>query len=63
MRPTNHTWVGDLVDSFMVSRMMDLYATGAHTLSTLRDMQTEFGKTMSRGNIHLILKNRFLRGL
>jgi len=33
------------------------------TLSTLRDMlKTDFGKTMSRGNIHLILKNRFYVG-
>jgi site-specific DNA recombinase len=53
----------DPVDSPMVIRMMELYAAGAHTLSTLRDMlKTDFGKTMSRGNIHLILKNRFYVG-
>lgn len=53
----------DLDDSPMVNRMMELYATGAHTLSTLRDMlKTQYGKTMSRANIHLILKNRFYVG-
>jgi hypothetical protein len=53
----------DPVDSPMVIQTMELYATGAHTLSTLRDMlKTNFGKTMSRGNIHLILKNRFYVG-
>jgi hypothetical protein len=53
----------DPVDSPMVIRMMKLYATGAHTLSTLRDMlKTDFGTTMSRGNIHLILKNHFYIG-
>ena len=53
----------DRVDAPMVKRLMDLYATGAHTLTTLRRfLQTEFGKTMSKGNIHLILKNRFYIG-
>jgi site-specific DNA recombinase len=53
----------DPVDSPMVIRMMKLYATGAHTLSTLRDMlKADFGKVMSRGNIYLILKNRFYIG-
>jgi site-specific DNA recombinase len=53
----------DPVDSPMVIRMMDLYAASAHTVSTLRDMlKSDFGKTMSRGNIHLILKNRFYVG-
>ena len=42
---------------------MELYATGGHTLSTLRKvLKTESSKTMSRGNIHLILKNRFYVG-
>ncbi len=53
----------DLVDSPMVIRMMELYATGEHTLTTLRSMlKNDFGKTMSRGNIHLVLKNRFYVG-
>ncbi len=53
----------DPVDSPMVIRIMELYATGAHTLSTLRKMlQTDFGKTMSRNNIHKILTNRFYVG-
>lgn len=53
----------DPVHSLMVIRLIELYATGAHTLSTLRKMlKTDFGKTMSRGNIHLILKNRFYIG-
>ena len=43
--------------------MMELYATGAHTLSTLRDMlKHDFGKIMSRGNIYLVLKNHFYIG-
>jgi site-specific DNA recombinase len=53
----------DPVDAPMVIRLMELYATGAHTLSTLcKVLKTEFDKTMSRGNIHLILKNRFYIG-
>jgi site-specific DNA recombinase len=42
---------------------MELYATGAHTLSSLRKvLKDEFGKIMSLGNIHLILKNEFYIG-
>jgi len=53
----------DPTDSPMVVRLMELYATGEHTLSTLRKMlKAEFGQTMSRGNVHLILKNRFYVG-
>jgi site-specific DNA recombinase len=53
----------DPVDSPMVIRLMEFYATGAHTLSTLLKMlKDDFGKTMSRGNIHLILKNHFYIG-
>ena len=53
----------DPLDSPMVTRLMELYATGAHTLSTLRKfLKSEYGKTMSRGNIHLILTNRFYVG-
>ncbi len=53
----------DPVDSIMVDRMMELYATGAHTISSLRKMlKSDFGKTMSRGNINLILKNKFYIG-
>jgi site-specific DNA recombinase len=50
----------DTVDSPMVIRLMEAYCTGAETLTTLRAMlKREFGKVMSRGNIYLILKNRF----
>ncbi len=53
----------DPVDSVMVDRMMELYATGAHTASSLRKMlKADFGKTMSRSNINLILKNQFYVG-
>ncbi|HEY4009736.1 MAG TPA: recombinase family protein [Acidobacteriaceae bacterium] len=53
----------DPVDSPIVIRMMEAYATGAHTLSTLRKMlKTEFGKTMSKGGIDWVLKNRFYIG-
>jgi site-specific DNA recombinase len=47
----------------MVIRLMEAYATGAETLTSLRQiLKKEFGKVMSRGNIHLILKNRFYVG-
>ena len=53
----------DPVDSVIVSRLFELYATGAHTLSTLtKAIRLETGKTISRGNVHLILKNRFYVG-
>jgi DNA invertase Pin-like site-specific DNA recombinase len=53
----------DPVDSLAVVRLMDEYATGAHTLSTLRKvLKNDFGKTMSRNNIHKILTNRFYIG-
>jgi site-specific DNA recombinase len=53
----------DPVDSPIVIRLVDLYATGAHTLSTLRKvLKTEYGKVMSRTNIHKVLKNRFYIG-
>jgi hypothetical protein len=53
----------DPVDSPMMIRLMELYATGAHTPSTLRKMlKTDFGKTMSRNNVHKILTNRFYIG-
>ncbi|WP_125485106.1 recombinase family protein [Edaphobacter aggregans] len=53
----------DPVDSLIVSRLFALYATGSHTLSTLKKtIHAEAGKKLSRGNIHLILKNRFYIG-
>ncbi len=54
----------DPVDSKIVLRLFELYATGAHTLSTLaKAIRIECGKTISRGNVHLILKNRFYVGV
>lgn len=53
----------DPVDSVTTIRMFELYATGSYTLSTLaKKVRQETGKTMSRGNIHLILKNQFYTG-
>ena len=53
----------DPVDSAIVKRMFELYATGAHTLTTLaKAIRIETGKTISRGNVYLILKNRFYVG-
>lgn len=53
----------DAVDSPMANQLFELYATGAHTLSTLRKfLKTEYGKTMSMGNLHLILKDNFYIG-
>jgi hypothetical protein len=43
--------------------MFELYASGAHTLSTVsRTIRTETGKRISRGNVHLLLQNRFYVG-
>jgi site-specific DNA recombinase len=54
----------DPVDSATVIRLFDLYATGTHTLSTLTNaIRIETGKTISRNNVHRILKNRFYIGL
>jgi hypothetical protein len=53
----------DPVDSPIVIRMMEAYASGTHTLSTLRKLlKTEFGKAMSKGGIDWVLKNRFYIG-
>jgi site-specific DNA recombinase len=53
----------DPVDSVTVIRLFDLYATGAHTLSTVTNaIRIETGKTISRGNVYRILKNRFYIG-
>jgi site-specific DNA recombinase len=53
----------DSVDSDTVNRLFGLYATGAHTLSTLaKAIRMETGKTISRNNVHLILRNRFYVG-
>lgn len=53
----------DPVNSPTVNRLFELYATGEHTLSTLaKTIRIETGKKISRGNVHLILKNRFYVG-
>ena len=53
----------DPEDSPIVNRIFDLYATGSHTLSTVRKtIRAEYGKTISKGNLHLILKNPFYTG-
>jgi site-specific DNA recombinase len=53
----------DPVDSITVRRMFELYATGGHTLTTLaKKIRIETGKVISRGNVYLILKNRFYTG-
>jgi site-specific DNA recombinase len=53
----------DPIDSNTVNRLFELYATGAHTLSTLANaIRLETGKAISRGNVYLILKNRFYVG-
>ncbi|WP_313900696.1 recombinase family protein [Edaphobacter flagellatus] len=53
----------DPIDSITVKRIFELYATGAHTLTTLaKKIRIETGKTISRGNVHRILKNRFYTG-
>jgi site-specific DNA recombinase len=53
----------DPVDSVTVKRMFELYARGSHSLTTLaKTIQVETGKKISRGNVYLILKNRFYMG-
>lgn len=53
----------DAVDSLTVSRIYALYATGVHSLSSLvKAIREETGKTISRNNMHLILKNPFYTG-
>src|SRR5215469_16396188 len=50
-------------DSAIAKRIFELYATGNHTLSTLaKRIRIETGKTISRGNVYLILKNSFYIG-
>jgi site-specific DNA recombinase len=53
----------DPIDSITVKCAFELYATGAHTLSTLRKtIRLEMGKEISRNNVHRILTNRFYIG-
>src|SRR5215469_12950304 len=53
----------DPVDSTTVKRIFELYAGGAHTLSTIRKkIRIDTGKQISRNNIHKILTNRFYVG-
>ena len=53
----------DPVDSNTVLRLFEMYRTGAHTLSTITSaIRIETGKTISRCNVHRILKNRFYIG-
>ena len=50
-------------DSPVVLRLFELYVTGTHTLSTLaKKIRIETGRTISRANVHRILKNRFYVG-
>lgn len=53
----------DSVDSPVVTRIFALYATGCHSLTTLRKtIETETAKKISRSYLHFILKNRFYTG-
>jgi len=53
----------DPVDSPIVNRVFKLYASGEHSLTTLGQViRFEYGKKISRGNIHRILKNPFYMG-
>ena len=43
--------------------MFELYAKGSHSLTTLaKAIHIETGKKISRGDVYLILKNRFYVG-
>ncbi len=51
-------------NSVIVIRMFALYASGAHTLSTIaKTIHQDHGKRFSKGGVHLILKNPFYMGL
>ena len=53
----------DPEDSPIVTRLFALYATGEHSLLSLRKtIELETGKKMSRSNLHMILHNRFYLG-
>lgn len=53
----------DAVDSPIVSKIFELYATGLHSLSSLvAAIHSETGKRISRNNMYLILKNPFYKG-
>jgi DNA invertase Pin-like site-specific DNA recombinase len=48
----------------IVERIFALYATGEHSLTTLRKvLELETGRTISRNNLHLMLNNCFYEGL
>ena len=54
----------DPENSTIVKRMFALYASGAHTLSTLaKTIHREMGKKISKAGVHLILQNHFYVGL
>jgi len=47
----------------IVRRAFELYATGAHSLDTLRaQLRQEFACAITRSNLHVILSNRFYIG-
>ena len=51
-------------NSATVIRMFELYASGAHTLSTVaKTVHRETGKKISKSGIHLMLQNHFYVGL
>jgi site-specific DNA recombinase len=53
----------DPVDSPIVKRVFALYATGSHSITSLRKViEVETGRKMSRNNLYLILHNRFYIG-
>ena len=53
----------DPVDSLIVQRMFQMYVSGSDTLTTItKAIRLETGKTVSRGNVHRILTNRFYIG-
>jgi site-specific DNA recombinase len=53
----------DTVNSVIVNRLFELYATGSYSVATVaKKVRIETGKTLSRANVYLILKNRFYIG-
>jgi site-specific DNA recombinase len=58
-----HTIEIDPQNAPLAKRIFELYATGQHSLASLRKaIQTEFGKTLQKGYLHKLLRNPFYSG-
>jgi site-specific DNA recombinase len=59
----DHTIEFDPQNVPIAKRIFELYATGKHSLASLRKaIQTEFGRTLQKGYLHKLLRNPFYSG-